>query len=37
MSVRVTERHLAIAEKLVRQAHANDGLAPVDLEQFWAE
>ena len=37
MSVRVTEKHLAIAEKLVRQAHANDGLAPIDLEQFWAD
>jgi len=37
MSVRITEKHLAIAEKLVRQAHANDGLAPVDLEQFWAD
>jgi len=37
MSVRVTEKHLAIAEKLVRQAHADDGLAPIDLEQFWAD
>lgn len=37
MSVRVTEKHLAIAEKLVQKAHANNGLAPVDLERFWAD
>jgi uroporphyrinogen decarboxylase len=37
MSIRVTEKHLAIAENLVRKAHANDGLAPVDLERFWAD
>ncbi|MFC1718390.1 hypothetical protein ACFL6S_32340 [Candidatus Poribacteria bacterium] len=37
MSVHVTEKHLAKAEKLVRKAHANDGLAPVDLDRFWAD
>ncbi len=37
MSVRVTGKHLAIAEKLVQKAHANNGLAPVDLERFWAD
>jgi len=37
MSVYVTEKHLETAEKLVRKAHANDGLAPVDLERFWAD
>lgn len=37
MSANVTEKHLATAEKLVRKAHANNGLAPVDLERFWAD
>jgi len=37
MSVCVTEKHLAKAEKLVRKAHANDGLAPVDLDRFWED
>ncbi len=37
MSVHVTEKHLTIAEKLVRKAHANGGLAPMDLERFWAD
>lgn len=37
MSVHVTEKHLAKAEKLVRKAHANDGLAPVDLDRFWED
>lgn len=37
MSLYVTGEHLALAEKLVRQAHANGGLAPVDLNRFWAD
>lgn len=37
MSVCVTEKHLAKAETLVRKAHSNDGLAPVDLDRFWAD
>ena len=37
MSVCVTEKHLAKAEKFVRKAHANDGLAPVDLDRFWED
>jgi len=35
MSAHITAAHLAQAEKLVRQAHANGGLAPVDLDAFW--
>ena len=31
------ERYLDKANALVRKAHANDGLAPVDLEKFWAD
>ena len=37
MSVHVTEKHLATAEKLVSKAHANGGLAPMDLDRFWAD
>ncbi len=37
MSVNVTEKHLAIAEKFVRKAHANNGLAPLDIERFWED
>ena len=37
MSVNVTDKHIKTAEKLVRKAHANDGLAPVDLDRFWAD
>ena len=37
MSVYVTEKHLATAGKLVLRAHANNGLAPVDLDRFWAD
>jgi uroporphyrinogen decarboxylase len=29
--------HAEMAQALVRQMHANNGLAPVDLEQFWAD
>lgn len=37
MSVNVTEKHLSIAEKFVRKAHANNGLAPLDIDRFWAD
>ncbi len=37
MSVYITDRHLKLAEKLVRKAQANGGLAPVDLDRFWAD
>jgi len=37
MSGHVTDKHLEIAGKLVEQAHAADGLAPVDLGRFWAD
>ncbi len=37
MSVKVTEKHLSIAEKFVRKAHANNGLAPLDIDRFWAD
>ena len=37
MSVHVTDKHLKRAEKLVQKAHANGGLAPVDLNRFWAD
>lgn len=37
MSVHLTDKHLKVAEELVRKAHANGGLAPVDLGRFWAD
>ena len=37
MSIYVTEKHLETAEQLVRKARANGGLAPVDLDRFWAD
>lgn len=37
MSVHVTAKHLETAEKLVQKAHANGGLAPLDVEQFWKD
>ncbi len=37
MSVHVTEKHLKQAEELVRRTYANGGLAPVDLDRFWAD
>lgn len=37
MSVNITEKHIKIAEKLVSKAHANGGLAPIDLDRFWAD
>jgi len=37
MTLNVTGEHLALAQKLVDETHANGGLAPVDVEQFWAD
>lgn len=37
MSIKVTEEHLRIATELVAEAHRNNGLAPVNLEQFHAD
>lgn len=33
----MTEKHLAAAGKFVANAHAHGGLAPVDLDRFWAD
>jgi len=32
-----TSRHQALATELVAEAHAADGLAPVDTDRFWAD
>ncbi len=37
MSVFLKPEHLELAEQVVRTAHANNGLAPLDLERFWAD
>lgn len=37
MSIRVTDKQVAIAEKFVQKAHSNGGLAPIDLEKFWED
>ena len=37
MRVQLTAQHIATAEALVAEAHANDGLAPVDIERFWED
>lgn len=37
MSVHITEKHLEIGRAMVAEAEANDGLAPLDIEQFWAD
>lgn len=37
MSVFVREQHLRSAEKLVAKARAKGGLAPLDVERFWAD
>ncbi len=37
MSVNVTAEHIATAESLVAETHANDGLAPVDIDRFWQD
>lgn len=37
MSVHLQDRHLRQAEKLVAKAQARGGLAPLDLERFWAD
>ena len=37
MRTGVTPEHCKLAAKLVAEAKARGGLAPVDLERFWAE
>jgi hypothetical protein len=37
MSVHVQEHHVVKAQQIVCEAQAHDGLAPVDLERFWAD
>lgn len=37
MSEHVTDEHLALGEALVAEAQRHDGLAPVDLDRFWAD
>ena len=37
MSVHVREAHLKTAQKLVDETRANGGLAPIDLDKFWAD
>ncbi len=34
---RTAEQRTALAESLVKEAHANDGLAPLELDRFWAD
>ncbi len=33
----IIRRERSLAEALVREAHANEGLAPLDIERFWAD
>lgn len=35
MSVHVTKDHLTLAAEIVKTAHQNGGLAPMDLDAFW--
>ena len=37
MSVHLQPQHIALAEKLVAETRANHGLAPLDLDRFWAD
>lgn len=37
MRINVSAGHLEAGERLVRKARANGGLAPLDVERFWAE
>ncbi|MFH1707422.1 MAG: hypothetical protein ABIF71_05855 [Planctomycetota bacterium] len=37
MSVHLKPEHLTVAEDFVRRAHAHNGLAPLDLDRFWAD
>ena len=37
ISVPYREEHVKMARELVGEMHAHDGLAPVDLERFWAD
>jgi uroporphyrinogen decarboxylase len=36
-SLYLQENHLKLAEELVAEAHSNDGLAPLDLDRFYAD
>ena len=35
MSVHLKDEHIARARELVAEARSRDGLAPIDIEQFW--
>ena len=37
MSVLLEERHVRLAESIVAEAHNTSGLAPLDLDRFWAD
>jgi len=37
MSMALQPHHLELARALVAEAHANGGLAPLDVERFWAD
>jgi uroporphyrinogen decarboxylase len=37
MSVHLQAHHIEIGERVVAEAHANNGLAPVDVDRFWEE
>ena len=37
MSIALLPHHLELARALVAEAHANGGLAPLDIECFWAD
>jgi len=37
MRLNLKPHHLPLAQKLVDKAHANGGLAPLDLERFWED
>lgn len=37
LSTAVLAEHERLARQLVEEAHANDGLAPVDLDRFWED
>jgi hypothetical protein len=37
MSVGTKPRHHKKAQKLVKEMHDNDGLAPLNIERFWSD
>lgn len=37
MRVNLTAEHIATAESLIAETHANGGLAPVDIDRFWED